>query len=166
MQKEDLIDLIQKVGFFKDMPADQSRKIIEMGKIKRYGKGDIVLKEGEISSKIYFLLKGGFMVSSEGNVLFYETRYGEFFGEIAAIDSQPRSAFVRANQENSYFFILDINDIFNKESPLSDGEKFYLKICRTFAERLRANDQKITNLSKEINKRKKAPEKFTFEGGL
>ena len=155
MQKEDLIDLIRKMNFFKDMPEFHARKIIELGKIKKYGKGEVVVKEGEVSSKIYFLLKGGFMVSSEGRVFFYETRYGEFFGEIAAIDSQPRSAFVRANKDDSFFFILDLNDILGDNYELSDGEKFYLKICRTFAQRLRGNDLKITALNKDVNRLQK-----------
>jgi len=155
MEKEAIIDLIRRIDFFRQIPEVQAKKLIELGKIKKYNANDIIVKEGEISSNIYFLLSGGFMVTAQGKIVHYENNYGEFFGDIAAIDKLPRTAFVRANKE-SLFFVLNINDVLPDQSELSTGERFYLNICQTFSERLRKNDLRIRQLNTEIAKLEKA----------
>lgn len=70
-----------------------------------YKKGDVVISEGEFPNKtMYLLLEGELKVYKTRNNKLEEIsiiRQGEFFGEIALISDQPRTATVKVISENA-----------------------------------------------------------------
>ena len=62
--------------------------------------GDTILERGELDKSVYFMIQGCAHVlnySSSGRAVTYATSaQGEMFGEMAAIDGLPRSAWVCA----------------------------------------------------------------------
>ncbi len=61
--------------------------------------GDVLLKEGDKADFVYFVRKGqlqAYKLAGEKEVLLGLIEYGEFVGEMAYINGQPRSAHVRA----------------------------------------------------------------------
>ena len=65
-----------------------------------FDSGDTILKRGELDKSVYFMTFGCVHVlnySSSGRAVTYATAaQGEMFGEMAAIDGLPRSAWVCA----------------------------------------------------------------------
>lgn len=115
---------------------------------KRYQPGEVLFREGEPGDRMYVILEGRVMISKyipgagEEALAFLER--GDFFGEMALIDDQPRSADAKAHHQGAVVLsiprevvsgILDIH----KVSSLR-----LLKIlCRLVAKRLRELDEKI-----------------------
>ena len=64
-----------------------------------YADGELIVREGEIGSDMFIIKKGGAQVSKMINgqdVTLTNLERGDFFGEMAVLESSPRSATVRA----------------------------------------------------------------------
>lgn len=80
-------------------PADRA---LLLGGARRvaFGDGALIVTEGDATGDVYVLLTGcavAMLMSSDGKIVTYsDIGPGGLFGEIAAIDARPRSAFVQA----------------------------------------------------------------------
>ncbi|MBT5707756.1 MAG: cyclic nucleotide-binding domain-containing protein, partial [Verrucomicrobia bacterium] len=77
--------------------------------IKRFNNADIIFREGDSGDGIYVVAEGTVLISA---LLNGETRCdlsrltkGDFFGEMAVIDSGPRSATASAGESTVVFFV-------------------------------------------------------------
>ena len=62
-------------------------------------KGEVILREGEIGDRMYFIQSGQVEVSTEkegGFVFLAKLKPGDFFGEVSVITGKPRTATVKA----------------------------------------------------------------------
>ena len=65
------------------------------GDICRYGAGDMIFREGDPGDYIYFVLRGSVQIRKEDDHFasaLAKCTEGDLFGELAIVDSQPRSA--------------------------------------------------------------------------
>jgi CRP-like cAMP-binding protein len=96
---DDLPDLSQ-VSLFAGLGAQTTRRLAQDMHIISVSAGRIVVEQGELSQDVYVVLSGrliGLMLSSTGRELaFTEIGPGNYFGEIAALDGQPRSITISA----------------------------------------------------------------------
>jgi len=73
---------------------------LEDGKLGRmYHDGEVIVREGEIGDRMYVIQSGRVRVTrnAEGEEIHLtELKEGDFFGELAIIESEVRSATVRA----------------------------------------------------------------------
>lgn len=122
--------------------------LASLSKEKKLDEGEVLFHEGEPGDRMYIVLEGQVMISKyipgagEEALAFLER--GDYFGEMALIDNQPRSAEAKAHTGGAVVLaiprdvlegILDIHKI----SSLS-----LLKIlCSLVAKRLREIDDKI-----------------------
>ena len=67
-------------------------------KLETFQKNDVIIREQEASDGFYLMKGGEVEVYSDrrGYVLLSKLHHGDFFGEIAAVTKQPRTASVRA----------------------------------------------------------------------
>lgn len=112
---------------------------------KTFRKGEIICKEGDIGDEMYIIHSGKVAITKMSRDL--ETTLavltnGEFFGEMAIIDNQPRSATAKA-MEDSRVIVLS-GEIF--ESQISTNSKLIMRILRKMSNRLREADRKIKTL--------------------
>jgi CRP/FNR family cyclic AMP-dependent transcriptional regulator len=72
--------------------------LINCGAVKNYGRGAIVLNEGDHSHSMYVILSGRvkvYLSDEEGNEVILNTLgTGDYFGELSLLDDAPRSASV------------------------------------------------------------------------
>ncbi len=89
------------IEFFSGFPDAERRKVERTLEWHSFAKGETILNENDTSDDVYFIVDGvvgvlGFAES--GRVVSYASLGpGEYFGELASIDRQPRSATVIAN---------------------------------------------------------------------
>merc|ERR1711871_1476809 len=87
VQTMDLLPLVQKMQY------------------RTYAKEEFILREGEFSSEMYFLLKGKVKVS-KGDTFLAMLNEGSFFGEMGAVAKGPRTASVQAQTPVHAFVLL------------------------------------------------------------
>ena len=90
-------------AFLDRLPAADRAAIVTMLTVREYARGANVIHEDDDNTEIFFVLEGAAratIFSEEGRVVSYrEIPPGAIFGEIAAIDGQPRSANVVAAED-------------------------------------------------------------------
>ena len=89
---------LRDVPFLRRFSAEQVQQFARLGRITSLAAGDIVCHEGERSDSMFVLLAGTVSVSRHdgtgGRVEIRQFHEGEFFGEVALLDSRPRTATV------------------------------------------------------------------------
>jgi voltage-gated potassium channel len=90
-------DVLQKVPLFQGANNDFIKAIaLEMYPVI-FMPGDYVMRAGEAGEEMYFINRGKVEVVSADNEVVYATlASGDFFGEIALLLREPRTASVRA----------------------------------------------------------------------
>jgi CRP/FNR family transcriptional regulator, cyclic AMP receptor protein len=103
---------------------------------RQYKKGEKVFNSGDIGTSVVLIRHGGIEIKA-GEKLLAELSAGDFFGEVALIIDEPRTADAIATEESELIFFLrsDLEEWIQR-SP-SDGAKFMLNIAKVLAARLR-----------------------------
>ena len=109
--------------------------------------GDTIIEQGDDSTTVYFLISGTVHVldysRSHRAITYASLNDGEMFGEMAAIDGFPRSAWVCAIS-TCKVISLPGNTFIN---ILKNNADISLKILAKLSSRLRLSDEKITDVS-------------------
>jgi len=90
-------------SFWPALSEENQRKLLELGAVRRFGAGSVILREGESSADVMVLLDGCVKVTStdrrgrQATIGIRET--GEVVGEMSTFTGGPRSATVRALQD-------------------------------------------------------------------
>ena len=95
----DPLELLGKIPFFKDVPQEEFRKIQALLKPHLYTASDYVIREGETGKSLYLIMRGVVRVTKkmEGEEKDVATLIaGDFFGEMALLHDEHRSASCRA----------------------------------------------------------------------
>lgn len=89
---------LQHIALLQGLSADRLDQLAQRCQWKSLPAGTPVLLRSERKSEVYFLVSGALRVTSYAangrQVTFRDPQEGEHFGDIAAIDGQPRSADV------------------------------------------------------------------------
>jgi CRP-like cAMP-binding protein len=90
--------LLAKSEVFGVLPPRVRASLVERLKLETFQKNDVIIREQDASDGFYLMKGGEVEVYSDrrGYVLLSKLHHGDFFGEIAAVTKQPRTASVRA----------------------------------------------------------------------
>ena len=126
-------------GELKSFELEELSKIIST---KDYEEGDIIFNQGEDSTELYILLKGGIdlqikLAPQIGETTIYPVKPNEIFGEFAFVDPNPRSATARCSKKTTVAVIRKNDfDELCKSFP-SIGFGFYQHVTKHLVDRLR-----------------------------
>ncbi len=98
MTRESETESLSGVGLLQGMPAVERRRLEQVCRWRRYGAHEQIVDRQGDSSDLCFVIEGRVRVvnysASGREITLDDIGAGEYFGELAAIDGQPRSANV------------------------------------------------------------------------
>jgi CRP-like cAMP-binding protein len=111
-----------------------------------FSAGNVIVERDEQDQSVYFIMSGRVYVlnySSTGRIVTYASiAEGEMFGEMAAIDGLPRSAWVCA--VNDCMVIKISKEMF--VSYLQKNPAFSMAVMRKLSKNLRELDERVVNI--------------------
>jgi HD-GYP domain-containing protein (c-di-GMP phosphodiesterase class II) len=134
------IERLREIPFFADIPEADLRHITELITEKHYRAGEVIIRERTAAEGFLIIHRGKIEITkkfeeAEEFVLAIRGE-GDFFGEMALLDEQPRSASARAVEATT---VLEIsrNDF---ETLLSKAPALAFRIMRELSARVRETD--------------------------
>ena len=112
---------------------------------RRLRDGDVVIREGEPTDSLIFLLEGGLRVSTRSLGEIARMGVGEVVGEISLVDSAPPSATITANGNGLALFLNKTKLLKKLEADDGFGSRFYRALAMFLADRLRDARRSPTN---------------------
>jgi monovalent cation:H+ antiporter, CPA1 family len=131
----DWTDVLAEVPLFAGLSARHLRSLTKLAKIQRLAPFTQIVRKGERADTFFLILDGNAVVRPPGKRV-VKLGPGDFFGELALLDDEPRSATVEAQDE-----ILVARIGRGAFVRLLDKEpKVALVLLRTLAARLRSSE--------------------------
>ena len=137
----------RKFALFAELDDRELSSVAAVAKTRRYAKDDVVFHADE-SGDVFCLIKEGkvkvTMISPEGKeIILSMMGPGDFFGEMALLDNEPRSATVIATET------LDLVTIWRSDflQILSENFSITKKVLAELSRRLRSASNRIESLA-------------------
>ncbi|MFC2062086.1 Crp/Fnr family transcriptional regulator [Elusimicrobiota bacterium] len=138
-----VLSILKKVPLFKSISEKDLGKIKSILREKRFKKGEYIFSETEEGNEFYIVYEGRvkiYKVSNEGQIKALDyLEKGNFFGEMALLDRNLRSANALA-MEDSCLFTINHRDF---QEFLISQPKILISITQTLCQRLRKADHEI-----------------------
>jgi len=140
------LEVLKKVPLFASLPEQELAAFAELVRERSYPRGSVILFEDDQGDSLFLLADGQVkvvLIGEDGReVILSVLREGSFFGEMALLDDQPRSAHVIA-MEDSSLLVLRREDF---QARLRQSPEVAIALLRELAGRLRRADEKIGGL--------------------
>ena len=98
-------DVLQKVPLFSQLSPPDLQRVVEVARDRAYPKNSVILFEDDPGDALYVVGKGQVkvvLIGEDGReVILSVLGEGDFFGEMALIDDEPRSAHVIAMEDST-----------------------------------------------------------------
>lgn len=139
--------IFENVPLFSGLNADELRVLERHANIRTYPCNTVVITEGDEASTLYVILSGQvkvFLSNEQGKEIVVNVQgVGEHFGELALIDSAPRSASVITTQKTRLAAISKSD--FRK--MLADHPDIAFSLIRDLTGRIRVLSTNVKNLA-------------------
>jgi CRP/FNR family cyclic AMP-dependent transcriptional regulator len=130
------IELLSSVPLFRGLEDQELKAIASLSKEMTFKEGEAIVKEGDAGLGFYVIIEGEAVVKRRNRVVAKLER-GSFFGEMALLDDQPRSAEVVATEPTRCLVLLR----WNFWSLVSKNKKIVRGLFKEMARRLRATNE-------------------------
>jgi CRP/FNR family cyclic AMP-dependent transcriptional regulator len=148
VETNDVLAKLKQIPLFTEIKenSDFMDELLRISRIKNYSRGDCIIREGEVGDEMYIVLTGGVEIrkktraGDDYTVVRLRAEGNVFFGELALIDDDTRSATVIATEDSSFIVI-------NKKSFLQLGNQYPqigLPITRAISRRVASSLRKTT----------------------
>lgn len=156
--KPEYIEKLCKLEIFSDFNASNTehvellKKVLQKLQIKNFKAGDLILKEGDLGDSLYILHEGTVQIkrNTPGNEQFavvnLTSEQNVFFGEVALVDKDNRSASVYALTDCKTLYIngKDFQSLCEENYML--GYYVMYRISRRIASSLRRSNRDLLTL--------------------
>jgi CRP-like cAMP-binding protein len=142
--------ILQSVPLFGDLSSRELRVLERVVHVRTFGPGESVFAEGDPGAAMYVIQSGHVNVTlSRGSyspILLAELLTGDFFGEMALLGDNARSATAVAQERSNIigFSHPDLAEII--ESHPRMGARICFGLARTLAERLRYTNAQLREI--------------------
>lgn len=145
---------LPRIALFADFAGDEQAiaTISGLGSVKRFARGAHIIEEGDEGDYLYVLLEGSVRIlkttlqNEPYTVVVLQERENVYFGEVAMIDRDKRSATVVAETDCTLFSIFRDDFLaFCEENPYM-GYKITMQIAGKLAAGLRKMNRDVVTL--------------------
>jgi CRP/FNR family cyclic AMP-dependent transcriptional regulator len=146
-ESEGLLPMLEDVALFSGLSKEALEEIQRHGAVKSFKKNTIVISQDDETDSLYIILSGSVKVYVSGadgrEAVLNHQGAGEYFGDLALIDKQPRAASVMTT-EPSRFMIISRDDFMR---CLSGHPEIALNLIKPLTSRIRMLAQNVSNLA-------------------
>jgi CRP/FNR family cyclic AMP-dependent transcriptional regulator len=139
--------MLENVPLFSGLPKQALAEIEQHGSVKSYKKNVIVINQDDESYSLYVILKGSVKVFVSGEdgreAVLNHQEAGDYFGDLALIDKQPRVASVMT-MEPSKFMIISREDFLR---CLSKNPEIAINLIKPMTSRIRMLAKNVSSLA-------------------
>ncbi len=146
MNRDDRITVLRNVDLFFSFSEDELTSFAQNIEEVEYAPGEILLEEGREGHNFYVLLKGKLSVAKGKRILSEITPVG-YVGEMAIIESKPRSATVKALEKSTLLRIPA--DLF--QEYLLEKPRAMLAIMKILSQRIRLDNEVLVREFEQTN---------------
>ena len=148
--KEISIDLDKKLKLLQErgLSAKELRLLAAFSGEELYNQDEVIFKEGSKGDKLYIILEGKVRIVKNipgiGEEALAILEKGDFFGEMALVDNEPRSAEAKAHVNGTTVLTISrgvLNEILSVD--VESAYQFISILCRILTQRLREINLKI-----------------------
>ncbi len=128
---------LKSIDLFSQIPGEDLLRVAQIAEEIAFEPKETVMAEGELGDSLYLIVDGNVEVF-KGDRLVVELGERECVGEMAILDSEPRSATVRAKSAVNALKIEreDFYDVMNEKTEIAQG------IIKVLTRRLRQTTAK------------------------
>lgn len=140
-----LKSVLKKVPLFASLSETDLQNLAGLLRWKSIGKGEILFRHGDEGMALYIIMQGRIKISLSRRLekmTIAILGQGEFLGEMALLDGQPRSADAVA-LEDSHLYLLNRNDFL---SFLFNNDNAVRTILHSLSARLRKTDDLLAEM--------------------
>ena len=133
---------LESVPIFYDLTTSQIKEITRLVHRRTYKKGEAVFKKNAPGEGMYIIISGEIKIKDpESKIIFATLSKNNFFGEMALLDEEPRSAIAEASEPSTLigFFRPDLMTLISRFPEL--GNKILINLSKVLAERLRESNK-------------------------
>ena len=133
---------------FENLSERELEKIARLTHERNYKKDEQIFKKLAPAEGMYVIINGAVEIyDPETKNTYADLVSGDFFGELALLDDEPRSASALAKQESRLigFFRTDLLTLIERSPEL--GNRVLLNLSRVLGERLRKTNQEMAKSS-------------------
>ena len=152
-KEEDIFTLLKKVPIFSDLTPKELAEVEKIVHQRRYKKSETIIHDGDPGLGMYIIVSGSVEIVEEdetaGKKTLAKLSDGSFFGDMALLDEEPRSASAIALIDSDImgFFRPDFLDLIYRKPKL--GIKVLLALARVIGERLRHTNELLAKIKEK-----------------
>ena len=139
-----ILKAMERIPIFENLVKKELKNIAQLIHEREYKPNEYVFKKHAPAEGMYIILHGEIEIKDpkSGNI-FADLHSGDFFGELALLDEEPRSASAICTVPSRLigFFRTDLLTLINRYPEL--GNKILLNLSRVLGERLRETNKNI-----------------------
>lgn len=145
---------LSRMSFFGGLEDAALGRIAGMLRERRLDRGEVLFREGEFGRSMYIIHTGTVVMTRAGdsglNVRMVRLGPGDFFGEMALIEVQPRSMTVTAETPAVLFELTNMDLLRLYQEDLATYAMIMQNISRELCRRLRRADIRIVEFADEM----------------
>jgi CRP-like cAMP-binding protein len=125
--------ILKSINLFSEISESDLLAVVTQLEDMEVGVGEEIIKQGDLGTSMYIVVRGEVEVEIDGKVI-SKLSEKSVFGELSALDPEPRSATVRTTKD-SILFKIDSAVIYNLITEYSNVAKGIIKIlCQRIRE--------------------------------
>ena len=157
IQEQTVIETLKNVPIFRELKMNEIREIERIIHHRYFKPKEVIFWEGEPGVGMYIIQSGDIGIyqghDSDREEELASLHPGDFFGEMALLNEEPRSA-TAVSLNNSHIIGLFRPDLFGLfERKPGFGVKVLLKLADMLATRLRKTDDELHELKLQFSKK-------------
>ena len=139
-----VLKALGNIPIFDNLTDSELNAVARLTHERTYKLDEHVFKKLAPGEGMYVIMNGAVEINDpDSGTTFASLKSGDFFGELALLDEEPRSASAVATQPSTLigFFRTDLLTLMKRSPEL--GNKILLNLSRVLGERLRRTNQEL-----------------------